>query len=242
MCGRYSLISGAEVIAKRFGAALPAEAARVHRPRYNIAPGQGIAVVFDDRDRHERRADFFHWGLVPAWATDVNIGQRLTNARSETAADKPSFRAAMRYRRCIIPADGFFEWRRSGAHKQPWFIRMKGGAPFGMAGLWEHWFGADGSEILSCAVLTTGPNALMEPIHDRMPVILAPRDYARWLDSGVVRPDEVVDLLRPCDADAMEAWTVSSAVNNARNEGPHLIEKVAPEPPPPTENLLFPDL
>ncbi len=233
MCGRYTLKSPASSIERQF----KVEISQAIRPgmvaRYNIPPGSGVLTVFDDRDAGWRKADFFHWGLVPKWAQDVSIAHKLSNARSGTVREKPSFRDAYRYRRCLIPADGFYEWKRQGSQPRPYYFEVDEGALFAMAGLWEHWQSPDGSEILSCTVLTTGPNETMRPIHHRLPVILDPRDYDRWLDPGDYHGSQLTDLFEPLAADRMRCREVSPLVNNARNEGPELIAAVEPSPLPP---------
>lgn len=224
MCGRFALVTPPESLAALFEAGeddwdeeFPPDAA--FAPRYNIAPTQPIICVRADVATGRRRLRWAHWGLVPSWAKDPAIGARMINARSETAAEKPSFRSAMRHRRCVVPADHFYEWRREGKDKQAYCIRARDRRPMAFAGLWEHWSAPDGSELTSCAVLTTSANGVMTPIHDRMPVILAPGDIARWLDPAVQKAEGVADLMRPFADDALEAFTVSSYVNNARNEG-----------------------
>ena len=219
MCGRYALHSSPEVVALQFGLEHPPEFA----PRYNIAPTSVVPVVRIG-DSGARGATPVRWGLVPHWAKDASIGARMNNARAETASVKPSFRDAYRRRRCLIPANGFYEWKPEGGIKQPFYIRPAVGALFGFAGLWERWIGPDGA-LETCAILTTDANRTMQPIHERMPVILAPRDYARWLEH---RPaNDVADLLAPCDPAAIVAVRVSRAVSNARNESPELITPLA---------------
>jgi putative SOS response-associated peptidase YedK len=167
------------------------------------------------------------WGLVPPWAEDQKIGNRLINARAETAAGKPSFRAAFKRRRCLVPADGFYEWQKVGRAKQPYYIRLKDGAPFAFAGLWEHWQGADGEIIESCTLLTTEANDLMRPIHERMPVMLKPEDFGRWLDRDAPAGKALAALLCPYPAEAMTAYPVSAHVNNPRNDGPACVAPAA---------------
>ena len=162
------------------------------------------------------------WGLIPSWATDPAIGNRLANARSESVLEKPAFRAAMRRRRCLIPADGFYEWKKNGRNKQPYLIGLRDGRLFAFAGLWEAWEGADHSYVESCTILTTTPNELMAPIHDRMPVILPAEAYGPWLDPAVP-PAEVLAWLRPLPADQMTAYPVSTLVNNPRNDRPECV-------------------
>lgn len=230
MCGRITLKTKAADVSRKFLVELSKAQRDGIVPRYNIAPSSGVLAVWDDRDAGERKADFLHWGLVPSWAKDVKIGHQLTNARSETAAAKPSFAQALRYRRCLVPCDGFYEWRRVSDTKEPFYFQVGGGGLFALAGLWEIWQSADGSEIWSLALLTTGPNALMAPIHDRMPVIIAPKDFDRWLDPRQTDGGSVADLMRPFPAEKMTRHAVSPRVNSARHDGPDLIEPV-PEAP-----------
>ena len=230
MCGRFTLKTKAADLARRFAvdlAPLPPEA---FTPRYNIAPSAGVLTIWDDRDAQVRKADFFHWGLVPRWASDVKIGYKLTNARSETAAVKPSFKHALRYRRCVLPADGFFEWKRDGDRKQPYYFSRRDGGPLALAGLWEYWQSPDGSEIFSATILTTRANALMAPIHDRMPVVIAETELDRWLNPFDEKAESVADLLKVPAEDFFTVHPVSTAVNNARHEGPELILPVDQPP------------
>jgi putative SOS response-associated peptidase YedK len=219
MCGRFTLIAPGEAVAELFDLSDIPEIA----PRYNIAPTQPVAAVRHNRDTGKREFTHFYWGLIPGWAKDPTIGSRMINARSETASEKPSFRTAFKYRRCLIPADGFYEWWKVDGGKQPVRIQMKDEQPFAMAGLWEHWQSPDGSEIESCTILTTGPNELLKPIHNRMPVILAPEDFDLWLDPGTQHPGEVQPLMQPFPSDNMTFYPVSTHVNNPRNEDPACI-------------------
>lgn len=218
MCGRFALISSGESVAETFDLNQTPPLA----PRYNIAPTQPIAAVRlstkSTAEQPIRELALFHWGLIPSWAKDPSMASRLINARSETAAEKPSFRAAYKYRRCLVPADGFYEWQKVNGQKQPHFIRLKEDGPFAIAGLWEHWQSADGSEIESCTLLTTAANEFVRPLHDRMPVIIAPEDYGLWLDTAVQKPDPLQHLLRPYPAEAMTAYPVAQLVNNPRND------------------------
>ena len=218
MCGRFALFTPAGELAGQFGVEIGGDLP----PRYNIAPTQPVAAVRLRAGDGEREFIFLRWGLIPSWAKDMGIGSRLINARSESVTEKPSFRAAFKRRRCLIPADGFYEWRRLGEGKQPYFIRAREGRPFALAGLWERWHTSDGSAIESCTILTTTPNELVERLHNRMPVVIAPEDYESWLDPGT-RPEEGLHLLRPYPAEKMSAYPVSSFVNNPRNEGPQCI-------------------
>ena len=220
MCGRFTLSSPADVVAEMF------ELSEVPKlvPRYNIAPTQPVPVVRLDRDAQQRRFDHLHWGLIPHWAKDPSIGHRMINARCETAADKPSFRAAFRHRRCLIVADGFYEWKKLERGKRPYCIRMKQGEPFAMAGLWEHWEGADGSTIDSCTILTTDANDVLQPVHPRMPVILHRDDYNQWLDVKIEKPDQMTPLLRPCASELITIYPVSAHVNRPANDDPTCVE------------------
>jgi putative SOS response-associated peptidase YedK len=243
MCGRYELHSHPAAIALAFGLAHPPE---LH-PRYNIAPMTDVPIVRVNA-AGERELVRMRWGLVPRWAKDPSIGAKLINARGETIADKPSFRTAYRRHRCLVPADGFYEWQPVGGgaapHKQPMHIGMKDGAPFGFGGLFERWLSADGEVLDSCTIVTTEANALLRPIHDRMPVIIAPGAYARWLDPAGA---DVLDLIAPYPAAAMAAYPVSTRVNNVRHDDATLLEAVAPAtvaadddaPPPPAQESLF---
>jgi putative SOS response-associated peptidase YedK len=194
-------------------------------PSYNVAPTQEVAAVL--LESGERRLEMLRWGLIPSWADDPQIGSRMINARSETAAEKPSFRTAFRKRRCLIPADGFYEWQKTGNGKQPYYIHMKDGSPFVFAGLWETWGGDGKDEIRSCTILTTDPNELIAPIHNRMPVILYPENYELWLDPDVREVDLLSSLLGPYPEDAMEAYPVSRRVNSPANDEPSCIEPAA---------------
>lgn len=194
-------------------------------PRYNIAPTQPIAVV---PNTGENKLDFFLWGLIPSWARDPKIGSRLINARSETLAEKPSFRAAYRRRRCLILADGFYEWQKVTGSKTkiPTYIRLKSGKPFAFAGLWEVWHSPDGSEILSCTIITTRPNEVLKPIHNRMPIILPPAVYELWLDPAEKTPRQLQHILQPYQSEGMEAYPVSRLVNSPSNDMPDCIQPV----------------
>jgi putative SOS response-associated peptidase YedK len=222
MCGRYTLTAEPALLEDRFACRLSNVP---YRTSYNIAPGQEVMAVV--KAEAELRAGSLRWGLVPAWAKDPKIGYRMINARAETAAEKPSFRRALRQRRCLILADGFYEWRRAGRQKTPMYIRLRSGEPFAFAGLWEWWHGPDGIPLSSCAILTTGANALMQPIHHRMPVILDRAAESLWLDNEITEPQALLPVLAPFDAEAMDAYEVSSEVNSARHNSPACIAPVA---------------
>ena len=223
MCGRFTLFTPASRLAEVF---LPGELLAA-TPRYNIAPSQPVLAVRPSAAAGRREFTMPRWGLVPPWARDAAIGNRLINARAETVAEKPAFRRAFRERRCLIPADGFYEWKREGAVKRPFYIRMRDGAPFAFGGIWERWEGIRGEAVETCAILTTEPNDLLAPIHDRMPLILPPEEYGRWLDPSVRVPESLAPLLRPFPPGAMEAYPVGRAVNNPLTDGPSCIRPEA---------------
>jgi putative SOS response-associated peptidase YedK len=221
MCGRYTLIRLAD-FTDMFPWIRPP---REDPPdRYNIAPTQPIAAV---PNAAEPQVEFFHWGFIPYWAKDASIGNRMINARAETIATKPIFRNALQRRRCLIPASGFYEWKKNpNGTKTPMYIRMKDLKPFAFAGLWERWRSPDGSEVRSCTIITGKPNNLVRDIHDRMPLILPGESYRRWLEPGEVPAEQFEQMLAPYDAAAMEAYPVSRMVNNAKVESPQCIESV----------------
>jgi putative SOS response-associated peptidase YedK len=218
MCGRYTVRS-IQPVAELFGISLPPE----FQPRYNVAPTQDVLVVRSASKGEgipARRGDMLRWGLVPSWADDPSIGNRMINARAETAATRPAFRDAMKRRRCLVPADGFYEWqvREDSKRKQPHLIRMKDDRPFGFAGLWDTW--RRGEEPLETfTILTTSPNELVAGIHNRMPVIVAPGDFERWLDPDV-DANGVAELLKSYPAEGMRAGPVGLGVNNPKNDDP----------------------
>jgi putative SOS response-associated peptidase YedK len=228
MCGRFTVTSPAEILARDFGFEPPSSFA----PRYNICPGQAIGVVRPGETEGLRELAFLHWGLVPHWMKERPRDARMINARSETVADKPSFRDSFRKRRCLVPADGFFEWKAGPGGKQPYLIRMRSGAPFAIAGIWAQWTGGEGDPLESCALLTTTPNELMAPIHDRMPVLLGQENWDAWLDTAGADPQRLQEMLVPAPADAMEAIAVSRWVNSPRNDDPRCLE------PHPRETLF----
>ncbi len=220
MCGRYTVRSPGKKLAEVF---VLAEEPHLE-PRYNIAPTQEIPVVRINPQTGDRQLAFLRWGLVPAWADDPAIGNRMINARAETAASKPAFRGPFRHRRCLVVCDGFYEWKRAGAKKQPYYITMKDGQPFALAGLWEDWE-REGEIIESATILTTLANELVSELHDRMPVILDPKDYQHWLDPQVQDPKRLEPLLATFPADKMTAYPVSKLVNDPRHEDPKCVER-----------------
>jgi putative SOS response-associated peptidase YedK len=232
VCGRFAFFSPHEAVARLFGV----PDAPAVEPRYNIAPTQFVAAVRETGEPAGRELAMLHWGLVPSWAKERSIGARMINARAETLAEKPSFRVAFRRRRCLVLADGYYEWQRSAGHKQPFLIRQASGEPFGMAALWEQWSDrASGEELESCAIVTTSAAASVAHIHDRMPVILPPACHAEWLDASSQSVATLEPLLQPCDPELLQCHPVSQRVNNARNQGADLIEPIDPS------GLLQPD-
>lgn len=223
----------AAVVAKAFGLADAPDLVA----RYNIAPTQGVAVIRASAEG--RRLDMLRWGLIPAWVKEPRQAPTLVNARSDTLLEKPSFRGAFRSRRCLIPADGFYEWKTIGGRKQPMYFSMKDGGVFALAGLWERWEGPDGRIIESCTTLTTEPNALVTTVHDRMPVIVPPEAFDLWLDPRLTDPQRLMGLLGPYPAERMQGHPVSPKVNAATAEGPDLVLPAAELPPPPEELRLF---
>lgn len=226
MCGRFALLSPGETLLATFEVeTTPLDLAQLG-PRYNVAPTQPVLAVRTAGPHAQKELTFFRWGLVPSWAQDLKMGARMINARSETVAEKPAFRAAFKRRRCLIPADGFYEWQKQNGRKQPMFIHLTDQRPFAFAGLWETWQSPDGGELETCTILTTTPNELMEPIHNRMPVILSPEDYDEWLHPGT-SPQTGLHLLRPFPAGQMAAYPVSPHVNSPANDDPACIAPLA---------------
>lgn len=219
MCGRFTLSSSPEAVAELFELA---EAVSLP-PRYNIAPTQTVPAIVQSAAQPERRLQMLRWGLIPPWANDATIGSRMINARAETVASKPSFRSAFRRRRCLIVADGFYEWQKVQRGKQPFHIRMCDKSPFAFAGLWEHWENAEGDSIDSCTIITIEPNDLLAPLHDRMPVILPPCDYAAWLDPNAHETEVLLRMLSPFPASEMTAYPVSTRVNSPVNDSSECI-------------------
>ena len=220
MSGRFALYSDPFTLARRF----EAEALLELRPRYNIAPTQNIPIVREDGGK--RRFALARWGLIPHWAKDIKIGYSTINARAETVADKPAFRNAFRHRRCLVPADGFYEWQviPDSKVKQPWFIALRDREPMAFAGLWERWRSPEGEELESCSIIVTDANEIIRPIHERMPTILAPEDWDAWLETDAKDAGSLQILLKPYPAEGMAAWPVSTKVNSPRNDSVECME------------------
>ncbi len=220
MCGRYSLIADLGELARRFefdGDWLKFESA------YNVAPMQDVLTVVGGETR---RGGFMCWGLIPHWAKNASIGNRMINARAETVAEKPAFRDSLKRRRCLVLADGFYEWQRAGGTKRPMRIVMQSGEPFAFAGLWSTWRDPDGTRIPSCAIITTAANDLLKPIHDRMPVILPRNMEEFWLDPSIDDLGALGSVLNPYPDEEMEAFGVSTLVNSAANDGAEVIARI----------------
>ena len=220
MCGRYSLIADLGELARRFefeGDWLDFESS------FNVAPTQQVLTVVGG---DERRAGFMRWGLVPHWSKDLKIGSRMINARAETVAEKPSFRSSLRRRRCLVLADGFYEWQRNGEAKRPMRIVMRSGEPFAFAGIWSVWKDAEGNRIPTCAIITTTANDTLRPIHERMPVVLPRDSESFWLDPALEDPAAITSVLTPAANDAMEAFEVSTLVNKVANNRPEVTQAV----------------
>ena len=245
MCGRFARRSTQEVLADWFGVEL--EDMPWFAPSYNVAPQSVQPVLRINRDSGQREFAQMRWGLVPFWAKDAKFGYTTINARAEEVASKPAYREALKKRRCLVPADAFYEWQRIDKKtKFPFAFALKSGEPYAMAGLWERWQPKEGEALETFTILTTDPNELMEPVHNRMPVILEPRDYDRWLDAGDPHSGQTdsrgpnsdgwarppVDLLRPFPAEKMIAWPVSDRVGNVRNNDAQLLEAAEPSAGP----------
>lgn len=223
MCGRFALIVDASVLADVFDVDPPSDL----KPRFNIAPTQNVPVVRQSA-HGTRECAMLRWGLIPSWATDEKIGARMINARSETAAEKPSFRSAVKSRRCLVPASGFYEWVKGPDGKQPHFIHFADARPFAFAGLWERWSKGENGPLETFTILTTTPNDLISDLHDRMPVILPPDTYIDWLEPGALASERLQQLTAPHPADGMEAYPVSTHVNRPANDDPECLVRAQP--------------
>ncbi|HRQ23236.1 MAG TPA: SOS response-associated peptidase [Anaerolineales bacterium] len=219
MCGRFTLTVDPSELKEAFEhCTFPSQFV----PRFNIAPTQPVLAIPNDA---KNAADFFVWGLIPSWAKDPSVGNKLINARGETVAEKPSFRASFKNKRCLILADGFYEWKATPGTKTktPYFIHMKDRGVFAFAGLWDEWHSPDGGSLRTCTIITTEPNDLMSALHNRMPVILDAKDYDRWLDPAPQTPENLLPLIKPFPADRMSAYAVSTLVNKPGNDRPECV-------------------
>ena len=236
MCGRYRLGRGKQAFVKVFG---------VSRddfdwdPRYNIAPTDSVPIIRQDSKQPIRTASLLRWGLIPSWAKDASVGARMINARCETAATKPAFREPLARRRCLVPADGFYEWQKTGKSKQPFCFTLSDESVFAFAGIWDRWRNPAGSWVETFSILTTTPNAVTADVHDRMPVILRPDDYDLWLDPGFQNIDGVTTLLKPVDAKLMKRYPVSTRVNAVANDDPQCAEAIQLVAPASGTGTLF---
>lgn len=222
MCGRFTLVARLDDIAAEFGVS---DVSVSQGARYNVAPTQDVLVLLDENG--ERQLAQFRWGLVPHWAKQIDTRYSMINARAETLKEKPAYRRPFASQRCLVLADGFYEWQKTDDGKVPMYIRLKSRRPFGLAGLWDVWQPPEGGAPLrSCTIVTTTPNELLAPIHNRMPVMLPPHAIDTWLGSNGVTPDELQALLKPYAAGELEAYAVSRYVNNPANESPQCIEPV----------------
>jgi len=236
MCGRFTLIRLSD-FTDMFPWIRPPQQQPPPSPRYNIAPTQPIAAV---RNNPEPQIEFLNWGLIPSWAKDPAIGNRMINARAESMDKKPAFRTALRRRRCVIPASGFFEWKKLGRQRVPMYVTAASARPLGLAGLWDVWHDDAGSQVTSCTIITVPSNELVRPIHDRMPAILRESDYRLWLDPAEQPPEKLLPALGPYPAGEMRMQEVSRAANNAKIDSPQCIEPAsAPAGKKPQQGVLF---
>ena len=233
MCGRYRLSRRKQIIEEHFDCN-PCD--DDWAPRFNIAPTQPIPIILQHPKEPVRELSLMRWGLVPSWAKDASGAARMINARSETASSKPAFRDSLKSRRCLIPADGFYEWKRDGKAKQPYCFEVNEGKLFAFAGLWDGWKDANGNWIRTCSILTTTPNAVTEAVHDRMPAILDPDSYDLWLDPGMTKVEAVSEMLKPFDARMMRCYTVSTRINHVANDDEECSRRVEVAE---TQNRLF---
>lgn len=220
MCGRYTLSSPTDLLADL----LELDSVPDLAPRYNIAPTQEAAVVRVTGETGARTLDLLRWGLIPFWSKDPGIGNRMINARAETVGEKPAYRTSFKRKRCLVPADGFYEWQATGGPKQPFYFRFEGGGPFALAGLWDRWEKGEGDPIETFTILTTEPNEVVAPVHRRMPVILDREAMAIWLDPAIEDAERLTPLLGPFPAAGMEGFPVSTFVNSPGNDTPRCIE------------------
>lgn len=222
MCGRFVLMTPSKSLAERF----LVEEILEEGPRYNIAPTQMVAIIRLNAQTGRRELRMVKWGLIPYWAKDSSIGHKLINARCESIHEKPAFRTAFKFRRCLVPADGYYDWKKTGKSRQPFLFRMADASPYAFAGLWEKWKSPEGEMTESCTIITTPANELVAPVHDRMPAILKPEDYDTWLDPRMKDPKVLLKLLTPFPSELMVSVPVSSKVNKATYEGPDCVEPI----------------
>jgi putative SOS response-associated peptidase YedK len=227
MCGRYRLSRRKQLIQEYFETT---ESEHEWTPRYNIAPTQLVPIIRQNPKEPVRELSLARWGLIPSWANDSSGAARMINARSETAGTLPAFRDSLKSRRCLIPADGFYEWQRTGKAKQPYCFAIEEGELFAFAGLWDRWSGATGNTIESCSILTTVPNAVTSAVHDRMPVILDPDCYDLWLDPGMREVTVASEMLKPYDAQLMRCYPISARINHVANDDAECSQSVEPAP------------
>ncbi len=228
MCGRYRLSRRKQILAEHFDALSGEDD---WSPHYNIAPTQPVPAIRQNPKQPQRDLSLMRWGLIPSWSKEIP-GAPLINARSETAATAPSFRDSFKSRRCLLPADGFYEWRKSSGARQPFCFEVNNGELFAFAGLWDRWKDPAGQWIRSCSILTTTPNAVAAAVHDRMPVILDPDDYDLWLDPGMTNVEAIAEMLKPYDARQMRCYPVSTRINQVQNDDPECSEPIELESPP----------
>jgi len=229
VCNRYRLTHSKEYLAERF----EASADEIEdRPRYNIAPTQQVLTVRKKDGKKSRQFTTMRWGLIPSWSKDMSIGTRTLNARSETVTKTPAFRESILTKRCLIPADGFYEWRKMGSVKQPYCFELSDGEVFALAGLWDEWTNPDGELVESCTILTTRPNSLVSDLHDRMPVIVPSDKYDLWLDPDITDFEAIRDILKPYDPELMSRYPVSTRLNNSRNDDAESAARITLDAPP----------
>jgi putative SOS response-associated peptidase YedK len=226
MCGRYRLSRRKQLVEEYFGTDSSEDD---WDPRYNIAPTQSVLVIRQHPAEPIRKLSLLRWGLIPSWAKDPSVGAGMINARSETAAMKPAFREALQSRRCLLPADGFYEWQWTGKTRQPYCFEVSNGEMFAFAGLWDRWQSPSGTVFETCSILTTTPNAVTSTVHDRMPVILAPESYDLWLDPKMKNLDAASELLKPFDARLMRCYPVSTRLNQVQNDDEECAKPVEPD-------------
>jgi len=221
MCGRFELHSAFAIIAKLFG--LTGDSVMMPTG-FNIAPGQDIAIIVKVGGKN--RLTTCHWGFVPSWGQDLKEGYKMINARAETVAEKPSFRQAFSRGRCLVIADGFYEWKNVGGKKTPVYVRLKSGKPFGMAGLYNLWTSPEGEQVCTSAIITTEANGIVRPVHDRMPVIIAPAATGLWIDPSVHEKEKLLPVLKPYPDDEIELYEVSARVNSPKNDSKENIQRI----------------